>query len=58
VAQKILGKDFGSDVRRRKRTCLYIHVMTHGAPQYRDCLKKLFQKPEILPTDILTAQRI
>ena len=58
VAQKILGKDFGSDVRRRKRTFLYVHVMTHGAPRYRECLQKLFQKPEILPTDILTAQRI
>lgn len=57
-SQEILGKDFGSDVKRRKRTFLFIHVMAHGARQHRENLKKLFQKSTITKSDILAAQQI
>ncbi len=58
VAEDILGKDFGSDVKRRKRTFLYVHVMTHGAASPRDRLKKFFQKSSITKSDILAVQQI
>lgn len=58
VSQDVLGKDFGSDVKRRKRTFLYVHVMTHGGARDRDRLKKFFQKPAIAKADILAVQQI
>ncbi len=57
-SQEILGKDFGSDVKRRKRTFLYVHVTTHGSREHRDALKKIFSKPAVAPQDILSAQQI
>jgi geranylgeranyl pyrophosphate synthase len=58
VSQDVLGKDFGSDVKRRKRTFLYVHVMTHGGVRDRDSLRKFFQKPAIAKADILAVQQI
>jgi geranylgeranyl diphosphate synthase type II len=58
ISQDILGKDFGSDVKRRKKTFLYIYVMTTAAPSYRDGLKEIFQKPAISPEEVLSVQRI
>jgi geranylgeranyl diphosphate synthase type II len=57
-SQEILGKDFGSDVKRRKRTFLYTHVMVEGKSQHRQALKNLFQKPSTTKSDILAAQQI
>ncbi len=58
VSQDILGKDFGSDVKRRKRTFLYVHAMTHGGVRDRAGLKKSFQKPAIAKADILAVRQI
>jgi geranylgeranyl diphosphate synthase type II len=58
VSQEILGKDFGSDVKRRKQTFLYVHVMASAEPSHRDNLKKLFRKSTITPSDILAVQQI
>ncbi|MEK7727878.1 MAG: polyprenyl synthetase family protein [candidate division KSB1 bacterium] len=58
IAQEVLGKDFGSDVKRRKRTFLYVHAMQHGGERERAALRAIYKKPEILPEDILSAQRI
>lgn len=58
IAQEILGKDFGSDVRRRKRTFLYVHAVQHGGERERSALRALFAKSEIADEDILTAQKI
>lgn len=58
VAQEILGKDFGSDVKRRKRTFLYVYVMTHGAPEYRERLQRIFHQAVISPADVLNAGEI
>ncbi|MDZ7291072.1 MAG: polyprenyl synthetase family protein [candidate division KSB1 bacterium] len=58
VSQEILGKDFGSDVKRHKRTFLYVHVMTLGTPQYRENLRTYFQKPVMNDADILAVQKI
>ncbi|MDZ7344400.1 MAG: polyprenyl synthetase family protein [candidate division KSB1 bacterium] len=57
-AQEILGKDFGSDVKRGKRTFLFIHAMEHGGLKHRENLKKIFRKPAIAPADILAVQQI
>jgi geranylgeranyl diphosphate synthase type II len=57
-AQEILGKDFGSDVKRRKRTFLYVHVTTHGRQEHREALKKIFSKQAVAPQDILAVQQI
>jgi geranylgeranyl diphosphate synthase type II len=56
VAQEILGKDFGSDVKRRKRTFLYVYAMTHGSPRHRKHLQQIFHKTEIAAADVLAAQ--
>jgi geranylgeranyl diphosphate synthase type II len=56
VAQDIRGKDFGSDVKRRKRTFLYVYAMTHGAPQHRRNLKRIFHKADVTSSDVLAAQ--
>jgi geranylgeranyl diphosphate synthase type II len=58
IAQEILGKDFGSDVRRRKRTFLYVHAMQHGSASARRALQEVFKKPEIAARDIWAAQKI
>jgi len=58
VSPAVLGKDFGSDVKRRKRTFLYVHTMTQGAPGHRDALQQIFRQPEISDAEVLTAQRI
>jgi geranylgeranyl diphosphate synthase type II len=58
ITQEILGKDFGSDVKRHKRTFLYVHAMEHGEQQHRDRLKELFKKSAAAQTDILAAQQI
>ncbi|MDZ7361042.1 MAG: polyprenyl synthetase family protein [candidate division KSB1 bacterium] len=57
-SQEILGKDFGSDIKRRKRTFLYVHVTRRGRREHREALKKIFSKPTIAPPDILSAQQI
>jgi geranylgeranyl diphosphate synthase type II len=58
ISQKILGKDFGSDVKRHKRTFLYTHVMEHGTPYHRESLRAIFQKAEVARSDILAVQEI
>ena len=58
VSQAVLGKDFGSDVKRRKRTFLYVHTMTFGKPAHRDALQQIFRKTEITDSEVLRAQQI
>jgi geranylgeranyl pyrophosphate synthase len=58
IAQEVLGKDFGSDVKRRKRTFLYVHAVQHGGERERAALRAIYAKPEISAEDILRAQRV
>ncbi|MDZ7266048.1 MAG: polyprenyl synthetase family protein [candidate division KSB1 bacterium] len=58
VEQATLGKDFGSDVRRHKRTFLYVHVMEKGGAAQRRALRDLFARPVISEEDILAAQHL
>lgn len=58
VEQATLGKDFGSDVRRHKRTFLYVHAMENGRTEQRRALRELFAKPVISEEDILAAQHL
>lgn len=56
VEQTVLGKDFGSDVRRHKRTFLYVHAMEHGHEAQREALRAIFAKPVIEDRDFLAVQ--
>ena len=58
VEQAVLGKDFGSDVRRHKRTFLYVHASERGDARQRQVLREIFTKAEVADGDILMAQRI
>lgn len=58
VEQAVLGKDFGSDVRRHKRTFLYVHVKEHGSLRQRRDLQAIFARAEVAHEDVLAAQRI
>lgn len=58
VSQAVLGKDFGSDVKRRKRTFLFVHTMALGTPAQRDALQQIFRKTEIVDKDVLLAQQV
>ncbi|MGH7495911.1 MAG: polyprenyl synthetase family protein [bacterium] len=58
VEQAILGKDFGSDVRRHKRTFLYVYANEHGHAQQRRELRDIFRNTEVTDGDILAAQKI
>lgn len=58
IAQEVLGKDFGSDVKRHKRTFLYVHAMQHGGERERAALRALYAKPVIAHEDILHAQSL
>ncbi len=58
VEQAVLGKDFGSDVRRHKRTFLYVHAKERGDARQRHELRAVFTKHEVTDGDILAAQRI
>lgn len=57
VEQTVLGKDFGSDVRRRKRTFLYVHAMENGRVEQREALRAIFAKPAIEDNDLLAVQK-
>lgn len=58
IAQEVLGKDFGSDVKRHKRTFLYVHAMQHGVERERTALRAIYAEPNIAHEDILRAQKI
>jgi geranylgeranyl diphosphate synthase type II len=53
VEQHILGKDFGSDIKRHKRTFLVIHALQHGTPHQQRHLQKVLETPELTMDDIL-----
>jgi geranylgeranyl diphosphate synthase type II len=57
VSQKILGKDFGSDVKRRKRPLVCAGQRQRGAVSSRQPEKAL-QKSTITQSDILAVQQI
>lgn len=56
VEQARLGKDYGSDVKRRKRTFLYVYTMTHGTAAHRHSLRAIFGKTDISHPDIHAAR--
>ena len=56
--QKTLGKDFGSDVKRKKRTFLCVYAMEHGSINQRKSLKDIFNQSSISDTDVLAVQKI
>lgn len=53
VEQHILGKDFGSDIKRHKRTFLVIHALQHAGPSQRQFLQNVLEIPELTNDEIL-----
>lgn len=58
VEQEILGKDFGSDIKRHKRTFLVIHALEHGTAAQQQYLQKVLQTPGLGTNDILKVRDI
>ena len=58
VDQETLGKDFGSDIKRRKRTFLVIHAMQHGAPSLRRHLRQALAAPALSMDDLLKVREL
>ncbi|GBD95122.1 (2E,6E)-farnesyl diphosphate synthase [bacterium BMS3Abin05] len=51
--EKVLGKDWGSDIMQRKKTFLLIHALEVGGPEIRKEIYKILDQPEIKPQDII-----
>lgn len=45
--EKVLGKDFGSDIKRKKKTFLLIHALEHGTEAQRAEIRKEMQSEQI-----------
>ncbi len=45
--EKVLGKDWGSDIIQRKKTFLLIHALEIGSPAIRQEIHKIMDQPEI-----------
>jgi len=58
VEQHILGKDFGSDIKRHKRTFLVLYAMQHGSPGHRRYLQKVMETPGLTNDDILKVRSV
>lgn len=58
VEQTVLGKDFGSDIKRHKRTFLMIHALEHGAPSQQQFLRKVLDTSNLATDDVLCVREI
>ena len=58
VEQHILGKDFGSDIKRHKRTFLVLYAMQHGSPGQQRYLQKVMETPGLTNDDILKVRSV
>jgi geranylgeranyl diphosphate synthase type II len=47
------GKTFGSDIKQKKRTFLFVHALNHTDQNIRDQLLNIIHQPEIKDKDIL-----
>ncbi len=50
--EKKLGKDFGSDVKQKKKTYMFIHAMQHGTQEQVRELREIYGKSLITSQDI------
>ncbi len=50
--EKVLGKDWGSDILQRKKTFLLIHSLEEGTPAIKKEIHKILDQPEIAPKDV------
>lgn len=53
VEEKILGKDFGSDIKRHKRTFLVIHALVNGTVAQQGFMRSILATPDLNTDDIL-----
>jgi geranylgeranyl diphosphate synthase type II len=58
VEQKVLGKDFGSDIKRHKRTYLVIHALEHGAATQQRHLREALGTPNLTTDEVLNVRKI
>ncbi len=47
------GKPFGSDIKEKKRTILFVHAFHHADPNIRDRLISIINQPEVTDQDVL-----
>lgn len=47
------GKTFGSDIKQKKRTILFVHALNHADQHIRDQLLNIIHQPEIKDDDVL-----
>ncbi len=58
VEQKILGKDFGSDIKRHKRTYLVVHALKHGSPAQQRVLRNVLESPAVTTDEVLKVREV
>lgn len=50
------GKTFGSDIRQKKRTILFVHALTYADQHIKNQLWNIMHQPEITDDDVLRAR--
>lgn len=58
VEQKILGKDFGSDIKRHKRTYLVVHALKHGSPAQQRILRRVLKSSAVTTDEVLEVREV
>ncbi len=56
--EKQLGKTWGSDIMRKKKTLLLIHALQFSSEEDRRLIKKILQKPAVGREDVLRIKEI
>lgn len=57
-SEKILGKDFGSDIKRKKKTFLLIHALEHANANQRNAIGDHLQHNNITKNDIYNIRQL
>lgn len=52
------GKTFGSDIKQKKRTILYVHALNHADQAIKAQLLNIMNQPEIANGDVLRAREL
>lgn len=52
------GKTFGSDIRQKKRTFLFVHALTYANQHIKNQLWNIMHQPEITDDDVLSAREL
>lgn len=56
--EKTSGKTFGSDIRQKKKTILFVHALNHSDKKTKQEIVAVYQKPKINKDDILKVREL